>query len=171
MTSYTTIPDSSVDQDSAITQPLMTALRDNPVAIAENDASVPLNLRSTVFLGTLTTTSGATQTLSGLDLTSFNRLRLIINGVSLTISDFFYVGASNLVRSVALSSVGDVIHGLGDIDLVTGVGSIMTSRNSNPQGSANGCGASGITTASTSIVVTANSGAFDAGSIRVYGHK
>lgn len=41
MTSYTAIPNGDIDQDSPITQPLMTALRDNPLAIAEGDATAP----------------------------------------------------------------------------------------------------------------------------------
>lgn len=41
MTSYTTVPTTSIDQDSPVTQPLMTALRDNPLAIQEGDSSAP----------------------------------------------------------------------------------------------------------------------------------
>jgi hypothetical protein len=38
---WTTIPNSDIDQDSPITQTLMTALRDNPIAIANGDAGAP----------------------------------------------------------------------------------------------------------------------------------
>lgn len=38
---YTEILNSEIDQDSPVTQPLMTALRDNPLAIAEGDATAP----------------------------------------------------------------------------------------------------------------------------------
>lgn len=41
MTTYTTIPNSDVDQDSPVTQPLMTALRDNPIAIVEGATGAP----------------------------------------------------------------------------------------------------------------------------------
>ena len=41
MTTYSTIADGQIDQDSPITQPLMTALRDNPIAIAEGAAGAP----------------------------------------------------------------------------------------------------------------------------------
>ena len=41
MTSYVAIPNGDTDQDSPITQPLMTALRDNPIAIAEGDDPAP----------------------------------------------------------------------------------------------------------------------------------
>lgn len=41
MTTYTTIPNSEVDQDSPVTQTLMSALRDNPIAITEGSAGAP----------------------------------------------------------------------------------------------------------------------------------
>lgn len=41
MTTYTTIPDADIDQDSPVTQPLMSALRDNPIAIGEGDPTSP----------------------------------------------------------------------------------------------------------------------------------
>ena len=41
MTTYSTITDGQIDQDSPITQPLLTALRDNPIAIAEGAAGAP----------------------------------------------------------------------------------------------------------------------------------
>lgn len=41
MTTYTPITNAEIDQDSPITQPLLTALRDNPLAIAEGDATGP----------------------------------------------------------------------------------------------------------------------------------
>lgn len=43
MTTYVSIPNGDIDQDSPITQPLMTALRDNPLAIAEGDTTAPVN--------------------------------------------------------------------------------------------------------------------------------
>lgn len=44
--SWTTIPDDQIDQDSPITQPLMTALRDNPIAIADGLPGAPSILRN-----------------------------------------------------------------------------------------------------------------------------
>jgi hypothetical protein len=46
MTSYVSIPNGDIDQDSPITQPLMTALRDNPLAISEGDTTAPVNTSS-----------------------------------------------------------------------------------------------------------------------------
>lgn len=41
MTTYSTITDGQIDQDSPITQPLITAIRDNPIAIAQRSAGAP----------------------------------------------------------------------------------------------------------------------------------
>jgi hypothetical protein len=41
MTTYAAIANGDIDQDSAITQPLMTALRDNPIALAEGASGAP----------------------------------------------------------------------------------------------------------------------------------
>lgn len=41
MTTYTAITNGQIDQDSPITQPLMTALRDNPIALAEGASGAP----------------------------------------------------------------------------------------------------------------------------------
>jgi hypothetical protein len=41
MATFTTIPDTDLDADSPITENLMLALRDNPLAIAQGDASAP----------------------------------------------------------------------------------------------------------------------------------
>lgn len=43
MTTYTTIPNGDIDQDSPVTQPLMTALRDNPLAGFEGSTDAPIN--------------------------------------------------------------------------------------------------------------------------------
>lgn len=48
MTTFTTIPNSDIDQDSPVTVALMTALRDNPLAIAEGDTTADYGLRWTI---------------------------------------------------------------------------------------------------------------------------
>lgn len=40
---WTDIPDTDVDQDSPVTVALMTALRDNPIAISDSDPGAPIN--------------------------------------------------------------------------------------------------------------------------------
>lgn len=42
MTTYTTIANTEIDQDSPVTQPLMTAMRDNPIAISEGSTGAPI---------------------------------------------------------------------------------------------------------------------------------
>jgi hypothetical protein len=49
MTSYVAIPNGDIDQDSPITQPLMTALRDNPIAIAEGETGAPRIVGAAMF--------------------------------------------------------------------------------------------------------------------------
>lgn len=41
MTAYSVIADGSIDQDSPVTAPLMTAIRDNPIAMFEGDETEP----------------------------------------------------------------------------------------------------------------------------------
>lgn len=43
MTVYTAIPNGDIDQDSPVTQPLLTALRDNLLAGLEGDTTAPVN--------------------------------------------------------------------------------------------------------------------------------
>lgn len=120
---------------------------------------------STVLLGTINTTSGSSQSLSGLTLTSYKFLRFVANGVS-------FNGASNLsIDGIACSGAttvaADVLYGIMDLDLSDGVFSSGITRQS-----VGGGGWSGVTsyrTSSTSVTVGVISGSFDAGSIRVYG--
>jgi hypothetical protein len=178
MTSYTAIPNGDIDQDSPITQPLMTALRDNPIAIAEGDASVPASLFPTVLLGTITTTSGTTQTLSGLDLTPYRFIIAVINGVSGSVNSFtITIGGADIGATTPQNSSQT---GMAFFDLGIGVAFSVTGRITDTSlGGTTGDDGSGsrgnthtITTASTSISVVLSGGtAFDAGSIRIYGVK
>jgi len=117
------------------------------------------------FLGTITTTSGATATLSGLTLTGYKFLRLVLNGVSTN-------NAGNLtLNSVvfnASATAGEATSGFIEVDLTSGVFSAATGRGAAGTGSSGG-GASGLTTASTSVTLGAGGNTFDAGSVRVYG--
>lgn len=65
MTTYTAIPDSDIDPESPGTTTLFTRLRDNPLAIAEGDATAPDIAYSA--LGPPTVTSGTTYTLAVFD--------------------------------------------------------------------------------------------------------
>lgn len=50
MPAWTDIPNSQIDQDSPVTQPLLQALRDNPSSIAEDDPSAP-KIKRRHFIG------------------------------------------------------------------------------------------------------------------------
>ena len=90
MTAYVTIPDSDVDPESPITTALMTALRDNPLAIAERDATAPLVLADKVF-----------------DEGQFNGVKLkILN-----------IGAWNMNSSAGGTQSVSVTHGLTKDDI------------------------------------------------------
>ena len=177
MTSYTAIANGDIDQDSPVTQPLVTALRDNPIAIGEADSSVPAGLLPTVLLGTLATTSGTTVTLSGLTLTPYKALMIAVNGVSTIVSTsgtrtFTIAGCA--VFSVTATTFG-ALRGLCLIDLSSGAGtsSIADITGAAPSSSTtpnNAVLRTSLTTASTSISVTADL-TFDAGSVLVYGVK
>jgi len=150
------------------------ALRDNPIAISEADASVPLGLLPTVLLGTLTTTSGTTQTLSGLVLTPYKFLKVVVNGVSFSSSQALVQNS----RTISPLSGGGSSSIRGHIEIDLGTGVLVSSISPVAPGSATGdltsqiSSASGMTTASTTLSFSATSGdIFDAGSITVYGVK
>lgn len=118
-------------------------------------------------LGTLTTTSGATQTLSSLTLTSYKYLWFSFNGVSTS-------GAADLriagIKAAASVVAADLNKGFAIIDLTTGVGlsylGVTTGGALSPY-----MIATGYTTATTSVSVSVSTGTFDAGSVVVYGVK
>lgn len=173
MTSYVSIPNGDIDQDSPITQPLMTALRDNPIAIAEADSTVPESLRSTELLGTLTTTSGSTQTLSGLVLTRYRSLWISINGVSAT-NNYAFRFAGNSITAATVSAF-IFVDGYIQLNLENGV--FISNLDSTPayrvitSTTDVFVGKSIYTNASTSISFSVSAGTFDAGSIKIYGVK
>lgn len=167
MTSYTDLPNLTLTQNKAIVQAVMRALRDNAIAIGEADSSVPAGLLPTVHLGTLTTTSGSTQTLSSLVLTPYKFLIFALNGVSTTSSGALDIGAANGITAAAASGA-ESISGLVWIDLATGIATGITAVT----GSAGSVkvGASGYTNATTAVSIS-TSAVFDAGSVRIYGAK
>jgi hypothetical protein len=117
---------------------------------------------SVTHLGTISTTSGFTVTLSGLTLTSYKFLVFVYSVVS-----FNSAGSMSLNGSPVSATTGTgsgTVSGNGTIDLTNGVAVSCGST-----GHANAA-PSGLTTASTSISFTGSS-AFDAGSIRIYGVK
>lgn len=127
-------------------------------------ATLPAN--GSTALGTVATTSGSTWTLSGLTLTSYKFLLIVLNGVSTNNAAFTLTFNAKTVTSTA-SSQAQTVSGTIIVDLGTGVfsGSLQNSSGGNL---ASG-GASGLTTASTSVALSAGAGTGDAGSFSVYG--
>ena len=117
---------------------------------------------SLTLLGTLTTTSGSTQTLSGLNLTPYVLVFAVAKGVSATGTTAASFANLNLTGTSA-STAYDAFFW---IDLASGTG-ISFNQGSQPQQ----IGGGSLTNASTSASATLASGTFDAGSIRIYGVK
>jgi hypothetical protein len=124
------------------------------------------------LLGTITTTSGATQSLSGLTLTDYKSLKCYLNGVSLS-------STTNSIRfdgqQCCESNSTDAArraYGVLELDLASGIWGSMVGVGLSPNGSGSAYGGlSGYSTATTTITFTTSGGNFDAGSIAVYGVK
>lgn len=124
MTAYIAITDTETDPEAPLTATLAKKWRDNPVAIAEGDASVPANLRPTVYLGQINTTSGTTQTLSGLTLTPYKRLEFVIANVTTNVagSTLGIINGTSPQYKIGNAYVaGAAWSGFGVLDLATGI--------------------------------------------------
>lgn len=178
MTTYTSISNALVAVGAKPFATTIQALRDNTLAIAEADASVPANMLPTVLLGTITTTSGTTQTLSGLVLTPYKFLRVVVASVSgSTTATYLSIQTANAVVSANLgANAAQVWRGIVDINLSTSAYSAniaVTTSSSNTSGTSTAYGGTcGITNATTSVSILAQGGgSFDAGSVLIYGMK
>lgn len=178
MPSYIAINNSEIDPDSPITADLLTKFRDNPLAISTDDSSVPdaLRFNGITLLGSLTTTSGSTQTLSGLTLTRYKFIRAVIKDVSgNNTGSSIRLNATNsgTIFTPALGSISDTIRAIADLDLVNQVYVSSGYVNSSGSGVATSYAGSFTTLsqAATSITFAISSGTFDAGTIYVYGMK
>jgi hypothetical protein len=141
----------------------------NPGGVAGNiDLSVSGG--GTTFLGTITTTSGSSQSLSSLTLTTYKFLRLTFVGVS-TNNASWLLQVDGLDITGTPQAAASVLRGSMDIDLANGVftSQITNVGANNSAASSNFAGDTSITTASTSVTVSTSAGTFDAGNIRVYG--
>jgi hypothetical protein len=171
MTVYTTISNALVAVGAKPFATTIQALRDNPLAIGEADSSVALNLLPTVLLGTITTTSGSSQSLSSLVLTPYRFLKLVFVGVSTLSAPTILFAAGQQVFAIGAS--GDTVRGIMEIDLSNGVFSsnlVNAAVNSSAIASPY-AGDTATTNASTSVTVSLSGGSFDAGSVLVYGVK
>lgn len=119
------------------------------------------------LLGTITTTSGNSQSLTGLTLTGYKYLRFSLNNVSLTVTaNEIRIGGVQISASLSPAAL---CTGIVDCDLLTGF-IIGCGTGTNPLDPAVWrSGASGYSTATTTVTATTSAGNFDAGSIAVYG--
>lgn len=129
--------------------------------------SQAISALSTVLLGTLTTTSGSAQTLSGLVLTDYKFLQFTLNGVS-TSGSTGTIGLGPITDLFGPAAGVSSVSGMAWVDLGNGVATAPTKLAAD---SRVGTGASGYSTATTSVSVNVSAGTFDAGSIRIYGVK
>lgn len=138
-----------------------------------------VSANSMTLLGTITTTSGASQSLSGLTLTSYKQLLLVIRGVSHNsgTSQSLLVGTSTTDDIAVTNVAGNAFFFFGQIwiDLDTGsfcsVPAAAAAATSSSNSSVTFAGDLTITNASTVVSVAPLAGSFDAGSILVYGVK
>jgi hypothetical protein len=133
------------------------------------------------LLGTITTTSGSTQTLGSLVLTDYKQLKLVFNGVSSSSGSGSYRITDPDSTELSLGSVSSTtsnrICGITTIDLNSGV-LVHIGWNATPSSTPNiGSGQTPVagkttfSTATTSVTINLSIGNFDAGSILVYGVK
>lgn len=145
------------------------------------DGSGLTNVSSMTLLGTLTTTSGTTQTLSGLTLTGYKQIQIFIEGVShnsgtqqsLRLLD---ANGSTQLSLNPIAGLGAFVRGIVIIDLNTGVLAGLTESGSSTApyttvGVSTVAGETTFSTSATSITFSPSGGSFDAGSILIYGVK
>jgi hypothetical protein len=135
-------------------------------------SSAPPAANGMTLLGTITTTSGTSVSLTGLTLTSYKQLQCVFNAVanSATANGVINLNSNSLNGTQTVNST-QTLYGYVNIDLTTGAFVPFVERfTKNPTGLIN---ASGLTTSSTSITFTTSgsSSAFAGGSILVYGVK
>ena len=134
------------------------------------------------LLGTLTTTSGSTQTLSSLTLTDYKQLQLVFNGVSSSVASGNYRITDPDTTVLTLGAVSSAsqanrISAIVTIDLSTGilihVGYNATSSSTPNIGTGQTpvAGKTTFSTSATAVTISLSTGNFDAGSILVYGVK
>lgn len=148
-----------------------------PVTAANGTVTLPpsgtLITEGVTLLGTLATTSGTSQTLSGLSLTGYKALKLYYSNVG---SGTSVLSVNTIDVSTAPTSTQS--HwGCVEIDLASSVFVSTLRKTASNSGSVSTVvdsgtsGKSTVTNATTSIVVDANGGTFTRGSVTIYGIK
>jgi hypothetical protein len=131
MTSYVVILNGQLVQDKPLTTSLATALRDNPIAIAEGDAAAPrvkpviLHVQHKVASGTLggTFTGGSWQTapLQTIITNNITGASLATNQITLPAGTYDIVAASqghtvqgHVIKLRNITDSADVLYGIPD---------------------------------------------------------
>lgn len=178
MASYITITDAETDPSAPITSELAKKWRDNTVSIAEKDTSVPTGLRlGHWLLGTINTTSGTSQTLSGLTLTNYTALVLEFRDVNVNsaLNNFSLRLNSTTGPQISPNWSGVTTDGwFGVTTIMLGAGvysSAIAVAGTPPIGAAGAvwAGDCDVTNASTSVTIALSNNSFTSGSILVYG--
>ena len=115
------------------------------------------------LLGTITTTSGASQSLTSLVLTPYKFIVCTVDNVSF--DGARHLRIDGIQCSVATSGGTGILLGGLQLDLANGI----FNANISTQTGGSYVGETAYTTATTTITFSASAGTFDAGSIRVYG--
>lgn len=169
---------SSVTTSEIAAATLVTAAE--TIAANNNDTTIPTSAAAKAYadaaaagassmtlLGTLTTTSGTTHTLSGLDLTAYKALYISYLNLSIATN----VGANFTVGGVLVGTSGGFssanISGFVLVD-ITGSGSAFGVGGN---GGAAVATTHSVTTASTSVSASVSASTFDSGTVKVYGMK
>lgn len=141
---------------------------DNTTLMTPLRAAQAISALSTTFLGTISTSSGTSQTLSGLTLTPYKFVLAVLNGLSTTSTSTHYITSAIAGREIGVTAAAQGLVGSVLIELASGVYTSTTFQ-TNTAGYPY-AGGSGVSTASTSITfVVGGASPYDAGFIRVYG--
>jgi hypothetical protein len=150
----------------ALTGPIDAANLTGALPAIDGSALTGLSSGGLTLLGTLATTSGASVTFSGLSLSSYVYLFVIVSGVSPTYSPSTALTFGGIVVSPNIATASSA-SGLIWLNLANGWASsaVATANDSTRQVQ------TPYTGASTSISFSFGLGNFDAGSITIYGVK
>jgi hypothetical protein len=136
--------------------------------------SAASGLGGMTLLGTLTTTSGTTQVLSGLTLTSYKQLSVYWNNVSWNSANGMVLNTIQIASGT--STAANATFGWAIVDLSLGTftgGGTDSTASAGTVSTGIGItygGNCGVTTATTTLTFSGTaSGTFDLGSIKVYG--
>lgn len=144
------------------TESVITPAKLAAAIVAQTASPLP----PTVFLGSLTTTSGTTQTLSSLVLTDYSFLRITVSNVSSTGNGALQIDSQQIADA---QTGANFCYGTILVDLANGVATGMLGLAGAGAGSTYGA-PTGYSTATTSVVFSwSAAGSFDSGTIRVYG--